>query len=364
MRYLKKISYLSLSSKKLFLIGLLTTLSIISLSTNSKALIGVELPSSELAIVNGVSCGLIASKWVPGRVVTDGSFLTITNELRLLAIRIKRSSGIAKLKFQIRRSKLAAKRKKRVATCNSYTPVQPTPTAIALTPVPTATPVVVQTPLPSATTVAWSLDATAVNTQVGSEFLYFCPSSPVVSDSIYGTFTYTTDSSICVSAVHAGLISYAGGGNVKIKIKGNNNFYTGSVRNNITSSFYGSYLYSYAFLDLNSGAEITSTTLGVIPYTQTGSFFASYLGQTFEYVCEPLAGPIVSSGSVWGTDIYTSDSSICRAAVHAGVVTNTTVGGKVKFIIEGAQSSFTGTTRNGITSSSYGSYPTTLRFIP
>jgi len=33
--------------------------------------------------------------------------------------------------------------------------------------------------------------------------------------------------------------------------------------------------------------------------------------------CSPEA---TANGSVYGMDIYTSDSSICRAALHAGVI--------------------------------------------
>ncbi len=60
-------------------------------------------------------------------------------------------------------------------------------------------------------------------------------------------------------------------------------------------------------------------------------------------------------GSVWGTDIYTSDSTLATAAVHAGALKDGQTG-VVKVTMLPGQDSYSGTTRNGITTSSYGSY--------
>ena len=60
-----------------------------------------------------------------------------------------------------------------------------------------------------------------------------------------------------------------------------------------------------------------------------------------------------NGGTVWGTDIYTDDSPIATAAVHAGVLQ---VGQKavLKVTILAGQASYTGSTRNGVTTSDYG----------
>ncbi len=63
-----------------------------------------------------------------------------------------------------------------------------------------------------------------------------------------------------------------------------------------------------------------------------------------------------SSGSVYGTDVYTDDSSVARAAVHCGMVAV----GQSKIVLAtilAGQSSYTGSTRNGVTTSSYSSWP-------
>jgi hypothetical protein len=68
------------------------------------------------------------------------------------------------------------------------------------------------------------------------------------------------------------------------------------------------------------------------------------------------------AGSVWGSDVYTADSSVCTAAVHAGVITLER-GGSVRVEPRGAQSSFAGSERNGISSSSYGQYGGSFSFV-
>jgi hypothetical protein len=61
------------------------------------------------------------------------------------------------------------------------------------------------------------------------------------------------------------------------------------------------------------------------------------------------------NGSLWGTDVYTADSSLAAAAVHAGVVKNGQTG-VVKVTLVGSPQAFTGSTRNGVTSQPYGPF--------
>src|SRR5262249_12899918 len=55
------------------------------------------------------------------------------------------------------------------------------------------------------------------------------------------------------------------------------------------------------------------------------------------------------NGSVWGTDVYTADSSLAAAAVHAGAVQPGQTG-VVKVTMVPPQPAFAGSTRNGVTS--------------
>lgn len=68
-------------------------------------------------------------------------------------------------------------------------------------------------------------------------------------------------------------------------------------------------------------------------------------------------------GAIWGTDFYTSGSSICTAAVHAGLITFSS-GGVVILRYGSGRSSYEGTSRNGVTSLSYGRFETSFSFDP
>src|SRR5689334_6520645 len=50
-------------------------------------------------------------------------------------------------------------------------------------------------------------------------------------------------------------------------------------------------------------------------------------GDIFEYVCPPDG----RLNDIWGTDVYTDDSSICTAAVHSGLVSRA-IGGRVRIL--------------------------------
>jgi hypothetical protein len=76
------------------------------------------------------------------------------------------------------------------------------------------------------------------------------------------------------------------------------------------------------------------------------------IGQTFYF---RVIGD--ASGTVWGTDTYTGDSHFPSAAVHAGAV-KIGESGVVRVKIVPALSAYQGTTRNGITSNSYGPWGT------
>lgn len=60
-------------------------------------------------------------------------------------------------------------------------------------------------------------------------------------------------------------------------------------------------------------------------------------------------------GSVWGTDVYTGDSVLAAAAVHAGVVKpgETAV---VRITVMSPLAQYPGSVRNGVTSHDYGRF--------
>src|SRR2546423_9266618 len=65
--------------------------------------------------------------------------------------------------------------------------------------------------------------------------------------------------------------------------------------------------------------------------------------------------------NVWGSDIYTADSSICSAAVHSGLITLQR-GGTVTIELRPGRSIYGASERNGVTSQTYGSWPHNFGF--
>lgn len=65
-----------------------------------------------------------------------------------------------------------------------------------------------------------------------------CPASPNERSPIWGTGTYSGDSYICKAALHAGAINRSGG-RVAIQMMPDQQSYSASVRNDITSLSYG-----------------------------------------------------------------------------------------------------------------------------
>lgn len=80
-------------------------------------------------------------------------------------------------------------------------------------------------------------------------------------------------------------------------------------------------------------------------------------GQQFSYTC-PASG---TAYAIFGTDVYTDESSICTAGVHAGKIT-ITAGGTVTLEIRAGAASYTGSTRNGITSDNSSATPGSFIF--
>lgn len=94
-------------------------------------------------------------------------------------------------------------------------------------------------------------------------------------------------------------------------------------------------------------------------WLQTASAQGGANGQQFIFTCPPY--PKGRPAPVTGTDVYTIGSSICTAAVHAGIIT-LDQGGPVTFEIRPGQSSYVGSTRNGVTSTSSGALSGTMNW--
>jgi hypothetical protein len=81
----------------------------------------------------------------------------------------------------------------------------------------------------------WRRTAVEFRGQIGEQVPYECP-GPGVIGTIWGTGTYTDDSSICTAAVHSGVISLETGGDVLIEITGPQDTWPSTEANGVTSS--------------------------------------------------------------------------------------------------------------------------------
>jgi hypothetical protein len=113
-----------------------------------------------------------------------------------------------------------------------------------------------------------------------------------------------------------------------------------------------------------SGARSTDEPTGadeVAPGVTWSSVATDYRGEDglwVGYDC-PAGG---AAGGVWGTVVYTDDSSVCTAAVHAGLITEID-GGEVVIEISAGLTEYEGSTANGITTLPYGSWSGSFTFV-
>ena len=165
---------------------------------------------------------------------------------------------------------------------------------------------------------------------------------------VWGTGTYTIDSSVATAAVHAGILSAGQTGIVKVTVLPGRSSYEGSTRYGVTTAGYGSYGGSFSLESFAEAGEFRTAlpdpgTPGNIPGVAPGNSYTIW-----------LVG-IASASNIWGSGIYTSDSPLAKAVVHAGLLPDGGSGAVVVRILPG-QSSYAGTTSNGVTSVAYGAY--------
>ena len=210
-----------------------------------------------------------------------------------------------------------------------------------------------------AATATMTLDGieSGVDKPSGTRIAVACPAGARTA-TIWGTGTYTSDSAICVAATHAGALAGTGAGIVVVEVAPGLPAYEGTIRNGIASTAYPAWTQSFLF----PYATETESSDSVY-FDHTGDWvtppnrITMQAGVIYRYVCPPAD----QTGNVWGTDIYTDDSSICESAVHAGVIGRD--GGTVHYERLGGQSSFRGSVRNGVRSLDYAAWPGSFRFV-
>ncbi|MGH8241848.1 MAG: LCCL domain-containing protein [Steroidobacteraceae bacterium] len=176
---------------------------------------------------------------------------------------------------------------------------------------------------------------------VGGRCAIVCPPSDGQRASVEGTDTYSSYSSVCAAAIHAGVLAPGQPGPVVIVIGAGEKSYVGSERNGVTSLDHGARAGSFTFAK--------DGTPGIVGWQTLWSHVPAGFTDPVTVTC-PSGGD--TAGKAWGTDVYTVDSSICVAAVHAGVIT--AKGGAVTVQRAEGLKQYTATERFGVASRSAG----------
>jgi hypothetical protein len=217
-----------------------------------------------------------------------------------------------------------------------------------------------------------------------------CPARPA-GVTVWGSDEYTADSSVCEAALHSGRVT-ALGGSVAYDLRPGAAAYVGTLRNGVTTQSWGPFSCGFVFVSgcasgLASCGEKGCAALETderncgecgracgtdescragtcvrghaIDFTVNATAVACTPGLVRTFDCPPLGAATV--GTVWGTDVYTHDSPICAAAIHAGAI-GAVSGGKATIEMMPGQPSYKGSLRNGITSTSYAAWTCSYRF--
>ncbi len=103
------------------------------------------------------------------------------------------------------------------------------------------------------------------------------------------------------------------------------------------------------------GMEAEADSANVVAAPVNLVQYQNEIGKTYTFRVTGNPG-----GSVWGTDVYTTDTTLATAAIHAGLLTPGQTA-SIKVSIVPSPQVFIGTTRNGITSAGYSQYPAAFR---
>ncbi len=168
-------------------------------------------------------------------------------------------------------------------------------------------------------------------------------------NTVWGSGPFTNDSSICTAAVYAGLLSAQGGhytGTVTLNRSPGCESYPASTQNGVTTQSYASWGSSYFFPGAGDG-----TCAGSVAGVDACPIGMSGQGDSLTCACSAEATTV---GSIWGTNVYTDDSAICKAALHSGAIGPG--GGIVQVMRAPGMKAYPASTANGVESLAYGSW--------
>jgi hypothetical protein len=192
--------------------------------------------------------------------------------------------------------------------------------------------------------------------QIGKSFYFEVAGA--VGGTIWGTGIYTDDSLLATACVHAGVLRNGQTGVVKVTMLPGQNAYQGSAQNGVQSQPYQQWTASYRIepVDPRLLKVREQPVQGkVLPDPGTLSNYQGKVGQSFLF---EVTG--TTNGAVWGSGIYTDDSTLAAAAVHAGILRNGQKG-VVKVTMLAGQAAYQGSVQNGVTSANWNNWNSSYR---
>lgn len=107
-------------------------------------------------------------------------------------------------------------------------------------------------------------------------------------------------------------------------------------------------------------AKANATKRAVVALPDPGNLTA-FESQRHQVLVFTVTGA-TTGGNVWGSDVYTSDSRLSIAAVHAGMLKDGETG-VVRVMLMDPPPAFAGSSRHGVTTSAYGPYQGAYQFV-
>lgn len=189
---------------------------------------------------------------------------------------------------------------------------------------------------------------------IGGTYVVTCPTG-CDAGTIWGTDEYTYDSDLCTAAAHAGVISLEAGGTFMMTITEGMDDYAGTEQNGIVSDDWTTDWEASFIPEPITEEPMMSADAEVVDCTTNANAFDLDVGESMSFACPANCEP----DTVWGTDVYTDDSSLCSAAIHAGAISQLEGGVFTVTMVEGLDE-HPGTERNGISTSDWGSWSTSF----